>query len=114
MEIGTRTRPRSSAEDRKHARGLFGRRNRVGARPRRFAPDVDEVGALGFHPHGVLDRGERVDAGRRLREGVGRDVEDAHDQRARTEVQDAAVGKRDGVETASGEGHSNSELGIRN
>ena len=93
---------------------LFGRRKRLGPGPRRFAADVDEVGALFFHPQRQLDRGERVGAGRRLRERVGRDVEDAHDQRARTEVQDAAVGKRNGVETASGEGHSNSELGIRN
>ena len=89
-------------DDRQHTPGFFGRRQRFGPRTRGLSADVDDIGAACFHLQGELDRGLGVGSRRCLGKRVGRDVQDAHDERPGTQLQDAPAGKWNGVETARG------------
>ena len=64
-------------------RHLFVLGDRHGARARRLAADVDQVGAIRHHPTRVIERLRRVEVEAAVRERVGRDVEDPHHERAR-------------------------------
>ena len=52
-------------------------------RTRRFAPDVDHGRALFDHLHGAFDRVRREKVSSTVAEGVGRDVQNAHENRGR-------------------------------
>ena len=65
----------------------------VERRARRFAAHVHDGGALAVHRERPFDRARRVEVHAAVGEGVGRDVEDAHDERPGREVQPAAVGE---------------------
>ena len=66
-------------DDRDDARELLLDRHRLGARPRGLAADVDDVGALGNQAPAVRDGLGGVVELPAVREGVGRDVDHAHD-----------------------------------
>jgi hypothetical protein len=76
-------------DDRLDACSLFVGTDRLGARPRRFSANVDEISAVAFHPechlHGIAGR-QHACLGKRVR----RDVEDAHDERAETQIEGTA------------------------
>src|SRR5579885_572215 len=76
---------------------LFLDRRRSRARPRRLAPDVDIVGALGDEAQAVLDRLGRIETFAAVGKGVRRDVEDRH--QART-IEDNAAEALDQVRRA--------------
>ena len=52
--------------------------------PRRFATDVEDVGALGGEPAGMLDRALRIKKPATVREAVRCDVDHTHDDWAAT------------------------------
>ena len=61
---------------------------RRGAGPRRLAADVDDVGPLARPSRSrVRDGAVDVEVEPAVSERIGRDVEDAHDQRALAELQ---------------------------
>ena len=93
----------------------------LGARPRRLAAHVDDVGAGGLHPQRLVHGTRDVDATsanerRRLGERIRRDVEDAHHESALTERECPTAGKPQGIEGArrEGAGHRNLQSGIYN
>ena len=71
------------ADDREDALLLDRRRHRLGARPRRFTADIEDIGAFLHQRDGVGDGAfGRVEAAA-VGEGIGRDVDDAHQERRR-------------------------------
>ena len=74
---------------------FFFRGEWTGVRTGRFAAEVNDVGAFIEHPEGLGDGslwgvlGRVVEA--TVGEGVGRDVEDAHDQSALAECESASA-----------------------
>ena len=69
-------------DHRQSAPDLLVDRHRVRARPRRFAADIDDVGAFGVQPQPVGDRRRRLEKLPAVREAVRGDVDHAHEQRA--------------------------------
>ena len=53
--------------------------NRIGAGPRAFPADVENVGTFFDQPQSVIDRGTRACKEPAVRKAVGRDVDDPHD-----------------------------------
>jgi hypothetical protein len=53
------------------------------ARPGRFPADVDDGGALHRQGEAMRDRLLRIGEQAAIGEGIGRDVDDAHDERPR-------------------------------
>ncbi len=78
-EIRAATLPCKRLDDGHDAAGLLLDRDRVGARPRRLAADVDDRRALGGHGHALADRRLGVHEEAPVRERVGGHVEDPHD-----------------------------------
>ena len=72
-------------DDRQDAAQLFVGVDRLGVGPRAFAADVEDVGAVGDQPQGVVDGRLRVEKLAAVGKAVGRDVDDAHQQRAAAE-----------------------------
>lgn len=89
---------RDPLEDRHHAPQLLVGRHGLGARPRGLAAEIDDVGALGLEPQRARRRLGRI--GNPAGERVGRDVEDAHDERPRAEDEGGSAWQRDGVRDA--------------
>src|SRR6266545_2303055 len=67
-------------------------RSGVGAAP--GAVDVDDVCAVVDHFSGMVERGGRIEKAAAVGEGIGSDVEDAHDQGAVERKLVAATGQR--------------------
>ena len=86
--------PAQALEHRRDAPQLLVGRQRRRAGPRRLAADVDDVGAVRDHRERVGDRDVGIESRAAVGERIRRDVDDAHDERARAEVERAAVGKR--------------------
>jgi len=71
-------------DDRHDAAGFLGGVQFFGAGPRGLAADVDPVGAAGFHTFRERRRRFGIGAQAVAAEGIGRGVDDAHDEGART------------------------------
>ena len=67
-------------DDRQHAAQFFVCRKRLGARPRRFSPDVEDVRAFLDHAQAILNRTSGIEPHTPIRKGVRRDVENPHDE----------------------------------
>ena len=74
--------PAQRADHRHHAAKFLLHVDRLGVGPGAFAADVEDVGALGGQPQAVLHGRVGVEAVAAVGEAVGRDVDDAHQQRA--------------------------------
>ena len=83
--------PAQLLNHRDYARELLVRRNRVRPGPRRFAAHVYDLGAVSRHSPPLLHRFLRGEEFTAVRKGIRRDVEHAHDHRARGEIECAAV-----------------------
>ncbi len=85
---------RQRCDHRQHPRLLRFGIDRAGARPGRFAANIDDRGALRLHREGRLDRriavGEQAAVGKTVR----RDVDDTHHNRLGAEGEATAVGER--------------------
>ena len=66
------------ADDRHHPLDLIAFPHRCGARPGRFAADVDDRRALGRHVRARFGGGRRIGKVPAVGKAVGRDVDDAH------------------------------------
>ena len=77
-------RPASSAHDRADPAQLLVLGRALGAGPGRLATDVDQVGALGEQLQAVRDGGLGLEPLAAVGEGVGRHVDHAHDDAARS------------------------------
>ena len=80
-------------DERDHPRELLVLGDRRRARPRRFAADVDDVGAVVLHRPRVRERTRRIDIPAAVGERIGRDVEHAHHERPREVERVAAAAK---------------------
>ena len=88
MEIGIWTRAGQALDHRQHAAQLLLLGQRVGARPGRLAADVDDVRAVGRHPHARLDGAiDVVEEHAAVGERIGGDVEDPHHEGARAQLE---------------------------
>ena len=76
---------RQPLDDRQHAPQLFLQRNRFGPWTRRLAADVEDIRPLLEHAQPVLDGADLIEAQAAVGERIGRDVENAHDERALAE-----------------------------
>ena len=95
------------AEDGQYAGLLFGGGDGDGVGAGGFAAEVEDVGAFVEHCERVVEGGGGVEELAAVGEGVGRDVEDAHDERPRAEREGA--GAKAPVEArADGKGHGSS------
>ena len=61
------------------------------AGPGRFAAEIEDVGALGLQFQGAVQRGVGIEVGAGVGKRVGRDVEDAHEERAPGPLQRARL-----------------------
>ncbi len=107
-EDGLRTLLKQRLDDGKDSGLFFFRGKRGGVRTGGFAAEIEDVGALIEHHEGLRDGtfggvlGRIVEAA--VGEGVGRDVEDAHDEGSATE-RECAGAELPVVMSARGEGH---------
>ena len=85
LRVSTESRARlrlaSARDDGQHPPALLLEVDGVGTGPRRLATDVEDVGTFSLEPQRVFDRGIRRKEAAAIGEAVGRDVDDAHDQR---------------------------------
>ena len=104
------------ANHRQDARELFVGAHRLGARPRRLAADIDQIGAVGLHADAFIGGRRRIEARAALGERIGGDVQDAHDEASGPESKRAAGWERDREMTPGGGDHviKNLEFGIWN
>ena len=72
---------RQPLDHRQHAAQLFVGVDRLGIRPRAFAADVEQVGAVGDQLQCMLDGRIGVEKLPAVGKAVGRDIDDAHHQR---------------------------------
>ena len=72
---------REFPHDRHDAAKLLLGLDACGAGTRGLAADIEQVGAVGDELEPVRDRGIGVEPAAAVAEGVGRDVDDAHDER---------------------------------
>ena len=84
--------PGKRLDDRNHAAVLLRMIDRRRTRPCRFAPDVDDAGALLHHVHTGVNSFRRVEKHATVRKRVGCHVDDAHDDGALAERQRVAAG----------------------
>jgi len=84
---------------------FFGGDGRVFAGARGFAADVDDVGSLLEHAEGVGCGCSGIEEAAAVGEGIGRDVEDPHDECARAEREGARTQAPDEL-VARREGHA--------
>ena len=85
--------PRDLVDHRQHTLEFFLGRHRYGAGTGRFAADVDDVGAVGFHAQCRINSARRYGSGLEFRERIGGDVEDSHHQRAASQFEDPTAGE---------------------
>jgi hypothetical protein len=83
---------RESLYDRHHPPQFFFLANRVRARPRRFSTDVEDVRAVFHHAQPCVDCVLDMKMHPPVGERVGRDVEDAHDERPLAQDEFASAG----------------------
>jgi hypothetical protein len=88
---------REPLDDRQHAPQLLVVVQRVRAGARGLAADVQDVGAILDHPQAVVHGPFGIVAEATVRKRVGRHVDDAHDQRARAELERPAARQGDRV-----------------
>ncbi len=98
--------PGQCRDDRLDARPLDGRIDLRRARARGLPADVDQVGPRRDHREGGIDGPRQVGMASAVREAVGRDVQDPHDERPRAELERAPAGEREGVAAAGSRGSS--------
>ena len=75
------TGPGEWSDDGDDAPDLFVHIDGAGTRSRRLTPDVDDVGTAAVQAQRLFDGRVRVEPPASVGEGVGRDVDDAHDER---------------------------------
>ncbi len=66
----------------RHAAAFLGFVQRIGAGPRGFAADVDQVGSLVHHPDTRVNRGGGIEQASAVGKRIRRDIDHAHDQSA--------------------------------
>ena len=93
---------RQRLDERQHPVELFALGHGRGSGPRRFAADVDEIGAVVPHLPRVRERALPLDIAAAIGKGVRRDVEDAHHERARELEREAPAAKNRGGSTSAG------------
>ncbi len=72
---------RTVRDYRQHAAKLLVREHRLTVRPGAFAADIENVGSLVRQPQPLRDSRLRIEKLPGIREAVGRDVDDPHQQR---------------------------------
>src|SRR5690606_35962986 len=83
--------PGERLDDGLDARPLVRGRDLWRAGTRRFAANIEDVGAIGHHAECIGDRGLRVEPDAAVRERVRGDVDDADNECPTTEFEDPAV-----------------------
>ena len=86
---------RQCCDHRQHASQFLAGVDGLGAGPRRLAANVQNVGAVGNHLQAIVDCSRGVESPSAVGEGVRRDVDDPHDERAATQIERRPPGQAD-------------------
>ncbi len=86
---------RQRCDDRQHASQFLAGVDGLGAGPRRLAANIQNVGAVGNHLQAIVDCSRGVESPSAVGEGVRRDVDDPHDERAATQIERRPAGQTD-------------------